>query len=72
MNRRINEFLDDTQHGETWSDNRTLVVIPGAYELIEIAELIKEGTNGNAIIETDKNSMNCLIETKNKLQLTLT
>ena len=40
VNRRNNQFLYDTQ-GETWSDTRILAVIPGAYELIEIAELIK-------------------------------
>ena len=41
VNRRKNQFLYDTQ-GETRSDTRILVVIPGAYELIEIAELIKK------------------------------
>ena len=41
VNRRNNQILYDTQ-GETWSDTRILAVIPGAYELIEIAELIKE------------------------------
>ena len=45
VNRRNNQLLYDTQ-GETWSDTRILAVIPGAYELIEIAELIKEETNG--------------------------
>ena len=53
MNRRNNQFLYDTQ-GETWSDNRSIAVIPGAYELIEIAELIKEETNGNVITEPEK------------------
>ena len=38
VNRRNNQFLYDTQ-GETWSDTRILAVLPGAYELIEIAEL---------------------------------
>ena len=63
VNRRNNQFLYDTQ-GETWSDTRILVVIPGAYELIEIAELIKEETNGNVIIEPDKNTMKSLMEIK--------
>ena len=39
-------------------------VIPGAYELIEIAELIKEESNGNVLIEPDKNTMKCLMEIK--------
>ena len=41
VNRRKNQFLYDTQ-GETWSDYRSLAVTPGAYELFEIAELIKK------------------------------
>ena len=63
VNRRNNQFLYDTQ-GETWSDTRILAVIPGAYELIDIAELIKEETNGNVIIEPDKNTMKNLMEIK--------
>ena len=39
-------------------------VIPGAYELIEIAELIKEETNGNVIIEPDMNTMKRFMEIK--------
>ena len=69
VNRRNNQFLYDTQ-GETWSDTRILDVIPSAYELIEIAELIKEETNENVIIEPKKNTMKCLMEL-NKVQLTL-
>ena len=63
MNRRKNQFLYGTQ-GETWSDTRILAFIPGAYELIEIAELIKEETNDNVIIEPDKNTMKSLMEIK--------
>ena len=37
---------------------------PGAYELTDIAELIKEETDGNVIIEPDKNTMKCLMEIK--------
>ena len=61
VNRRNNQY--DTQ-GETWSDTSILDVIPGVYELIEIAELIKEEINGNFIIEPDKNTMKSLMETK--------
>ena len=63
VNRRNNQFLYDTQ-GETWSDTRILAVIPGAYELLEIAELIKEETNCNVIIESDKNTLKSLMEVK--------
>ena len=63
VNRRNNQFLYDTQ-GETWSDTRILAIIPGAYELFELAELIKEEINGNVIIESDKNTMKSLMEIK--------
>ena len=36
----------------------------GAYELTDIAELLKEETDGNVIIEPDKNTMKCLMEIK--------
>ena len=36
-------------------------ITPGAYELTDIAELIKEETDGNDIIEPDKNTMKCLM-----------
>ena len=39
-------------------------ITPGAYELTDIAELIKEETDCNVIIEPDKNTMKCLMEKK--------
>ena len=63
VNRRSNQFLYDTQ-GEAWTEFRILAVIPDAYELIEVAELIKEETNGNNIKELDKNTMKCKMEIK--------
>ena len=63
VNRRNNQFLYDTQ-GEAWTDTRILAVISGAYELIKIAELLKEEINGNVIIEPDKNTMKSLMEIK--------
>ena len=55
VKRRNNQFL--------YEDN-ILAVIPGAYEFTEIAKLLKEETNGNVIIEPDKNTMKCLMEKK--------
>ena len=49
---------------KTWSNIRILSVIPVAYELIEIAELIKEETNGIVIIKPDKSTMKSLMEIK--------
>ena len=63
VNRRNNQFIYDIK-GETWSETRILAIIPGAYELFEIAELIKEKTNGKVIIEPDKNTMKSLMEIK--------
>ena len=54
VNRGNNQFL--------YSDNEAIT--PGAYELTEIAELIKGETNGNVIIEPDKNTMKGLMEIK--------
>ena len=44
VNRKNNQFL--------YQDN-ILAVIPGAYELPDVAELIKEETEGNVITEPD-------------------
>ena len=63
VNRRNDQFLYDNQ-SEAWSESRILAVIPGAYELIEITESIKEETNGNVIIEHDKDIMKCIMEIK--------
>ena len=63
VNRRNNHFVYDIK-GETWSDTRILAIIPGAYELFELAESIKEETNGNDIIESDKITMKNLMESK--------
>ena len=63
VNRRNSQFIYDIK-GETWSDTRILAIIPGAYELFEIAELLKEETNGNVIIESDKKTMKSLMEVK--------
>ena len=39
-------------------------ITPGAYELTDLAESIKEETDGNVIIEPDKNTMKCQMEIK--------
>ena len=39
-------------------------ITPGAYELTDIAELIKEESDGNVIIEPNRNTMKCLMEIK--------
>ena len=39
-------------------------ITPGAYELTNIAELIKEETDGNVIIDPDKNTIKCKMEIK--------
>ena len=45
-----------------YSNNKAIT--QGVYELTEIAKLIKEETNGNVIIEPNKNTMKCLMEIK--------
>ena len=39
-------------------------IAPGAYESTDIAELIKQESDGNVITEPDKNTMKCLMEIK--------
>ena len=39
-------------------------ITTGAYELTDIAELIKEETYGKVIMEPEKNTMKCLMEIK--------
>ena len=56
-------MIPKVKHGQTPD---FLAVIPCAYEIIEIAELVKEETNGNAIIEPDKNTMKSLMDYKTR------
>ena len=67
--RGNNQFL--YSDGETsveplhgWAKPHNKAITPGVYELTEKAELIKEETNGNLIIELDKNTMKCLMKIK--------
>ena len=55
VNRRNIQFL---------YEGNNLAVPPGAYELTEIAQLFKKETNGNVIVEPDKNTMKYLMEIK--------
>ena len=57
VNRRNNQFL---------YQEKILAVIPGAYELFKIAEIIKNlrETDSNIIIEPDKNTTKCIMEIK--------
>ena len=68
VNRGNNQFLYGD--GETsveplhgWGKPHKAIT-PVAYEFTEIAELIKEETNGNVIIEPDNNTMKCFMEIK--------
>ena len=40
------------------------IIRPRAYELTDIAELIKEETDCNVMLERDQNTMKCLMEIK--------
>ena len=53
VNRRYNQFSYKGKIREAVST--ILAVTPGAYELTEIAQLIKEEANGNVIMEPGKN-----------------
>ena len=55
VNVRNNQFL---------YEGEVSAVLPGAYKLMKIAELIEEETNGNVIIESDKNTIKCIMKIK--------
>ena len=57
VNRGNNQFLYS-------NSNINKAITPGAYELTEIAELIKEEMDGKVIIEPVKNTMKCSMEIK--------
>ena len=68
VNRGNNQFLySETSveplHGWAKPNSDNKAITTGAYELTEIAELIKE-TKGNGIIEPDRNTMKCKMEIK--------
>ena len=63
VNRICNQLLCDTQ-GESWSESCILAVIPVAYKLIEIANLLKKETLCNVLTEPDKKTMKCIMEIK--------
>ena len=70
VNGNNNKFRFNSIDREIFSDTKLYIITSGAYELSEIAEIIKEETEGNVIIEVDKNTMKCKME-KNKEYLAL-
>ena len=63
VNGNKNKFRFNSLDRQVFSDTK-LYITSGAYELSEIAEIIKEETEGNVIIEVDKNTMKCKMEIK--------
>ena len=59
-----NSVFNVNRNNQFLYEGNISAVTPGAYESTEIAQLIKEETNGNVIIEPDKNTMKCLMEIK--------
>ena len=61
-------FRSNIKSTPNYHKNRTPIlystIILGAYDLSEIAELIKEEANGSVILEPDKNTMKCRMELK--------
>ena len=43
---------------------KIFIIPPGSYELTDMADIIKQETNNNVIIQVDKNTMKCKIEVK--------
>ena len=64
VNGNNNKFRFNSLDRQIFSDTKLYIITSGAYELSEIAEIIKEETEGNVIIEVDKNTMKCKMEIK--------
>ena len=43
---------------------KIFIIPPGSYELTDIADIIKQETNNNVIIQVDKSTMKCKMEVK--------
>ena len=63
-NNNNNRFMFNSLDRQIFSDTKVYIITSVAYELSEIAEIIKEETEGNVIIEVDKNTMKCKMEIK--------
>ena len=64
VNGNNNKFRFNSLDRQIFSDTKLYIITSGAYELSEVAEIIKEGTEGNVIIELDKSTMKCKVEIK--------
>ena len=64
VNGNKNKFRFNSLDRQIFSDTKFYIITSDAYELSEIAEIIKEETEGNVIIEVDKNTMKCKMEIK--------
>ena len=64
VNGNNNKFRFNSLDRQIFSDTKLYIITSGAYELSEIADIIKEKTEGNVIIEVDKNTMKCKMEIK--------
>ena len=42
--------------------SKIITIPPGAYEIVDIADIIKQETNNNVLIQADKNTMKCKVE----------
>ena len=54
VNGNNNKFRFNSLDRQSFSDTKLYIITSGAYESSEIAETIKEETEGNVIIEVDK------------------
>ena len=59
-----NKFRFNSLDRQIFSDTKLYIITSGANDLSEIAKIIKEETEGNVIIEVDKNTMKCKMELK--------
>ena len=65
MTERNNQFIfSNPQSFHQIDASKIFIIPPGSYELTDMADIIKQETNNNVIIQVDKNTMKCKMEVK--------
>ena len=63
ITERNNQFIFTNPQSFHQIDASNIFIIPpGSYELTDMADIIKQETNNNVIIQVDKNTMKCKTE----------
>ena len=65
ITERNNRFIfTNPQSFHQIDASKLFIIPPGSYELADMADIIKQETNNNVIIQVDKITMKCKMEVK--------